>query len=137
MLYEERRRDCRFAVTLLGTLARGRVPIRIQNAAYRGVLVWTRAPIVVGQLGQFGVYIPDEGPVLLHGVPVRAESRDDVNGHTLGVKLIGIEPRWEAFIRSLQRASASVIKAAPISVSAPISGVPLSGVPLSGVKEAS
>ena len=112
MIGEERRRDYRFAITLEGLLARGHVPIVVENVAYRGVLLMTGEPIVIGQLSQFRVLLPDEGLVSLHGVPVRAGPDWLGGARTLGVRLIGVEPRWERFIRDLHTASGRVIKVA-------------------------
>jgi hypothetical protein len=119
---EERRRDYRFAVTLEGTFARGRAPIRVANVGYRGMLIATNAPVVVGQLAQIVVTVPSVGSVVLHGVPVRLGGDCDLEGDEarggaaarasdgrlsargeilLGVKLIGAEPRWETYVRGL------------------------------------
>ena len=103
MLYE-RRRDYRFAITLKGAFCTRYIPILVENVAYRGVLLVvsaTSSPITIGQLGQFGIVVPDEGKLSLHGVPVRLGPPALGGGRLLGVRLIGIEPRWERFVRSL------------------------------------
>ena len=125
MEYGERRRDHRFVVCLKGALVQGRIPLLIENAAYRGVLVRTRASLVVGQLGQFGVALPDDGPVVLHAVPVRVGPPEPGGIRALGLRLIGLESRWEEFIRNLHSASGRVLKAAVLIA------------PLPGVREAS
>jgi hypothetical protein len=118
MEYQERRRDFRFVVCLKGMLVRGSVPLLIENAAYRGVLIRTRAPLVVGQLGKIGVAIPDDGDVVLHGVPVRMGAEGPGGLRALGLRLIGLEQRWEEFIRGLHTASGRGLRAAaPVSLS--------------------
>ena len=110
MVQEERRRDYRFAVTLTGSLARGRVPIWVENVAYRGLLVTTSAPItpiVMGQLGQFRIVVPELGSVVLHGVPVRVDGAGETI--TLGVRLLGVEPRWEGYIRRIHAPAVRLI----------------------------
>jgi hypothetical protein len=106
MSYEERRRDFRFAVTLNGSFAQGRASIVVENVGYRGLLLVASTPLAIGQLRQFGIVVPDEGRIALHGVPVRAVGSNEESGPcVLGVRLIGIEPRWERFVRSLHAAS--------------------------------
>lgn len=121
MEYGERRRDHRFVVCLKGALVQGRIPLLIENAAYRGVLVRTRASIALGQLGQLGVALPDEGPVVLHGVPVRVGPPEPGGIRALGFRLIGLEQKWEDFVRGLHCASGRVIKVA--ATVAPLPGV--------------
>jgi hypothetical protein len=113
MLYEERRRDFRFAVTLNGSFAQGRASIVVENVGYRGLLLVASTPLALGELRQFGIVIPDEGRVALHGVPVRmgmVASNAESGACVLGVRLIGIEPRWERFVRSLHAASGRALK---------------------------
>jgi hypothetical protein len=114
MLDDERRRDYRFAITLNGSFSRGRIPVLVENVAYRGLLLSAGAstPLVVGQLNQFGILLPGEGNIALQGVPVRVGAPDADGTRILAVRLIGIEPRWERFVRALHAKSGRVLKIA-------------------------
>ncbi len=114
MLDDERRRDYRFAIALNGSFSRGRIPVLVENVAYRGLLLTAGAstPLVVGQLNQFGIFLPEEGKIALHGVPVRVGPPDADGARILAVRLIGMEPRWERFVRALHAKSGRVLKVA-------------------------
>jgi hypothetical protein len=98
----ERRRDRRYPVLFTGIMRQSAIMALTENVSYHGMLLSVDAPVVLGQLYCLEVMATRDSLVRLYMVPVRRVI--EAQRWSVGVRLLGSDPRWERIVAELQAA---------------------------------